>query len=228
MSASTSTDDSRKPFIISHMNNDHTRSLSLYLRAFLSVSKHGAQAPVLEDIRTTDMVISAQGTRYTIPFDPPLKSLSETRGRVVAMHNEALQRLGLSDTRIPRYIPPRGGQWVGFMLCLGVFVGLARRENLMPGSLIHDTLGLDKWPAFTSFGLKYGGIIWWTLALSHGFEAVVLLYWNRLRKYGVEAFSGLWFVWMVLGFIEGFPAWRRVDEEVKRVEGEKSEGKKGL
>ncbi|KAL4798050.1 hypothetical protein BDV19DRAFT_35309 [Aspergillus venezuelensis] len=227
MSASTATDDSRKAFIISHMNNDHTRSLSLYLRAYLSVSKHGAQAPVLEDIRTTDMVISAQGTRYTVPFDPPLKSLSETRGRVVAMHNEALKRLGLSDVKIDRYIPPKGGQWVGFMLCLGVFVVFSRRENMLPGSLVYETMGLKSWPGFTGWGLKWGGLLWWALALAHGFEAVVLLYWQRLRKYNVEAFSGLWFVWMVLGFVEGFPAWMRVDEEVKKIEAEK-EGKKGL
>ncbi|KAL4928597.1 DUF2470 domain-containing protein [Aspergillus undulatus] len=224
--SAAATDSSRKPFIISHMNADHTRSLSLYLRAYCSVSAPRAEQPTLEDIRNTDMVISAQGSRYTIPFDPPLSSLSEARERVVAMHKEALKRLGLSDVKMDRYIPPKGGQWVGFTLCAAVMVFYARRANFVPGGWVYETFGLDNYPGFTGFSLKWGPVIWWFLVLAHGFEAVVLLYWHRLRKYRVRPFSGVWWVWMVLGFVEGFPAWMRVDEEVSRVEGVEAERKK--
>ncbi|KAL4989555.1 hypothetical protein BDW68DRAFT_156575 [Aspergillus falconensis] len=216
-------DASRKNFIINHMNADHARSLSLYLRAYCGLSAHASASPKLEDIRLTDMVISAQGPRYTIPFDPPLTSLSETRARVVAMHKEALKLLGLSDVQITRYSPPKGSQWIGFTLCLAILVGYCRRQNFEPGSLVYEGLGLGKYPRFTAFSYKWQPWLWGFLAVAHGFEAVVLLGYMRLRKYGVRAFTGLWWVWMVLGFIEGFPAWMRFDELVRGAEAEEKE-----
>ncbi|KAL5339057.1 hypothetical protein BJX70DRAFT_177383 [Aspergillus crustosus] len=211
-------DASRKAFIIKHMNNDHARSLSLYLRAYCAVSARAAQNPVLEDLRLTDLVISAQGTRYTIPFDPPLTSLTETRPRVVAMHKESLHRLNLSDTIVTEYVPPKGAQYVSFAICFAVLVGYSRRQNFEPGSLLYETAGLARFPGFTEFSLKWGSWIWGFLAIAHTFEAGVLLAWQRLRKHGVKAFSGLWWTWVVLGFVEGFPAWNRFDELVKKKE----------
>jgi hypothetical protein len=216
-------DTSRKTFIINHMNADHARSLSLYLRAYCGLSARASTSPKLEDVRLTDMVISAQGSRYTIPFDPPLTSLSETRARVVAMHKEALKRLNLSDIKITRYSPPKGSQWIGFTLCLAILVGYCRRGNFEPGSLVYEGLGLAKYPGFTEFSHKWQPWIWGPLAVAHGFEAVVLLGYMRLRKYGVRAFSGLWWVWMALGFVEGFPAWMRFDGLVRRAEAEEKE-----
>ncbi|RDW70594.1 DUF2470 domain-containing protein [Aspergillus mulundensis] len=224
--ASADTDASRKAFIITHMNNDHARSLSLYLRAFCGLSERASQSPKLEDLRLTDLVISAQGSRYTIPFDPPLQSYAETRARVVAMHKDALEKLDLSDFKLTKYSPPKGGEWIGFTLCLVVLVGYARRGNFEPGSLVYDTLGLDKYPGFVSWSCKWQPWLWGVLAAAHGFEAVVLLGYMRLRKYGVKAFSGLWWTWMVLGFVEGFPAWKRVDGMVRKAE-EETKAKSG-
>ncbi|KAL4806846.1 hypothetical protein BDV18DRAFT_138308 [Aspergillus unguis] len=214
--------DSRKTFIVTHMNNDHARSLSLYLRAYCSISASAAESPTLEDLRLTDMVISAQGSRYTVPFTPPLTSLTEVRPRVVAMHKEALARLGLSDTKITTYLPPKGGQYVGFTICLAILVAYSRRTNFVPGSWLYEGLGLEKYPGFTEFSYKWQPWIWTPLVVAHGFEAVVLLGWMRLRKYGVKAFSGLWWTWMVLGFVEGFPAWKRIDQSVREKEGEEA------
>ncbi|OJI96582.1 hypothetical protein ASPVEDRAFT_35975 [Aspergillus versicolor CBS 583.65] len=214
-------DQSRKAFIIKHMNNDHARSLSLYLRAYCAVSASAAQSPTLEDLRLTDMIISARGSRYIIPFTPPLASLSETRARVVAMHKESLRRLNLSDTKVTSYIPPQGAQVIGFALCLATLVGYSRRANFEPGSLLYDTLDLGaRFPGFTEFSVKWQPWVFGSLAGAHAFEAVFLLGWMRLRKHGVKIFSGLWWTWMVLGFVEGFPAWMRFDAEVKRIESE--------
>ncbi|KAL4886754.1 hypothetical protein BJY04DRAFT_76959 [Aspergillus karnatakaensis] len=211
-------DASRKAFIIKHMNNDHARSLSLYLRAYCAVSPRAAEKPTLEDLRLTDMVISAQGTRYTIPFDPPLTSFTETRPRVVAMHKESLSRLNLSDTVLTEYLPPKPTEYIPFALCLAVLVGYARPQNFQPGSLLYETAGLDRYPGFTGFSAKWGSTIWWVLFVIHGFEALYLLGWLRLRKHQVKAFSGLWWTWIVLGWVEGFPAWKRIDAFVKSKE----------
>ncbi|KKK21964.1 hypothetical protein AOCH_001859 [Aspergillus ochraceoroseus] len=142
-----------KDFIIKHMNADHQRSLSLYLQVYCSVSSRASQPPKLEDIRLTDLVISAQGTRYTIPFHPPLNSLAETRGRVVAMHKECLQRLGLSDIVIKEYRGPRGVQLAVFTCCLAAYVVYARRANFLPGSLFYEMAGLRRFPGVA--GLNY-------------------------------------------------------------------------
>lgn len=214
-------DKSRKAVIIKHMNNDHARSLSLYLRAYCAVSPRAAQSPILEDLRLTDMIISAQGSRYIIPFTPPLASISDTRARVVAMHKESLRRLNLSDTKITTYLPPQGPQVIGFALCLTALVAYSHRANFEPGSVLYDTLDLGaRAPGFTEFSVKWQPWVFGILAGLHAFEAAVLLGWMRLRKHGVEMFSGLWWTWIVLGFVEGFPAWMRFDAEVKRIENE--------
>ncbi|KAL3454486.1 hypothetical protein BJX65DRAFT_260573 [Aspergillus insuetus] len=216
-----SDDASRKAFIIKHMNADHNRSLSLYLRAYCGLSAKATTSPTLEDVRLDDMVISTpNGGRYTIPFTPPLKSLTETRSRVVAMHHESLRRLNLSDTKITTYVPPKGGHIIGFALCLAVFLGYSRRSNFEPGSLFYDGVGLDRFPRFTEFSYNWQPWVLGFMVIVHGFEAAVLLGWMRLKKYNVKVFSGLWWVWMVSGFVEGFQAWVRFDTLVKRVEKE--------
>ncbi|KAL2868872.1 DUF2470 domain-containing protein [Aspergillus lucknowensis] len=214
-------DDSRKAFIIKHMNTDHSRSLSLYLRAYCSVSKSAAASPTLEDVRLTDLIISTpNGSRYIIPFKPPLSDLSETRPRVVAMHKESLRRLGLSDTKITTYAPPRtAGEIFGFAFCLSILVGYARRANFEPGSLLYEGAGLARFPRFTAFSHAYQPWIWGVLVVLHGLETIVLLAYLRLRKYNVKLFSRLWWVWTILGFVEGFPAWKRFDTLVKEAEG---------
>ncbi|KAL4918290.1 hypothetical protein BDW62DRAFT_66878 [Aspergillus aurantiobrunneus] len=211
-------DQSLKPFIIKHMNTDHTRSLSLYLRAYCAVSAQAAQSPTLEDLRLTDMIISAQGSRYIIPFTPALTSLSETRARVVAMHKESLRRLNLSDTVVSRYTPPQGAEILGFTFLLAMLVGYSRRGNFEPGSLLYEGVGLDRFPRFVEFSYKWQPWIWGIIAFLHVFEAIVLLAWIRMRKYGVRLFSGLWWAWFVTGLIEGLPTWKRFDEEVRRIE----------
>ncbi|PTU23264.1 hypothetical protein P175DRAFT_0499801 [Aspergillus ochraceoroseus IBT 24754] len=204
-----------KDFIIKHMNADHQRSLSLYLQVYCSVSSRASQPPKLEDIRLTDLVISAQGTRYTIPFHPPLNSLAETRGRVVAMHKECLQRLGLSDIVIKEYRGPRGVQLAVFTCCLAAYVVYARRANFLPGSLFYEMAGLRRFPGVAGLNYQYAPRIWWTLAVAHSFEALGLLAGMRLRKHGVPLFSGLWWAWVLSGVIEGFTAWNRFDQLVK-------------
>lgn len=203
-----------KSFIIKHMNTSHADSLSLYLRAYCGVSAHFAHPAILQDISHSDLLITAKGTRYSVPINPPMTSLAETRARVVAMHKDSLQRLGLSDITIAEYRPPQGLQVVSLVLVVATLVVFGRRSNFLPGSAFYETVGLDRYPVFTRFCYDVAPVVVGLLLGSHLVEATLLAV-KRLRPHGVRLASGLWVVWIVSNFVEGFPAWRRFDEMVR-------------
>jgi putative heme iron utilization protein len=91
---------SGKVFIITHMNADHGDSLQLYLQAFCGITAREANGASLEDLTLDGLVLRAQGIRYAVPVDPPMKDFSEARGRLVALHKDSLQRLGRSDVTL--------------------------------------------------------------------------------------------------------------------------------
>ncbi|PKX89531.1 DUF2470 domain-containing protein [Aspergillus novofumigatus IBT 16806] len=187
-----------KSFIIKHMNTNHADTLSLYLRAYCGVSAHFAHPAVLQDISLSDLLISAKGTRYSVPINPPMTSFSEARARVVAMHKDSLQRLGLSDITIA--------------------------DNFLPGSVFYETVGLDRYPVLTRFCYDVAPVVVGLLLGVHLVEATLLAV-KRLRPHGVRVASGLWVAWIVSNFVEGFPVWRRFDEMVReeRMKRERSE-----
>ncbi|RLL92977.1 hypothetical protein CFD26_100316 [Aspergillus turcosus] len=206
--------DGNKSFIIKHMNTSHADSLSLYLRAYCGVSAHYAQPAVLQDISLSDLLITAKGTRYSVPIIPPMTSLSEARARVVAMHKESLQRLGLSDITIREYRPPHGFQIVSLALVVATLVVFSRRSNFLPGSVFYEMVGLEAYPAFTRFCYDVAPVVVGLMLGAHLLEATLLAV-KRLRPHGVRFGSGLWFAWVVSNFVEGFPVWRRFDQMVR-------------
>ena len=223
----TSNSDSsaaNKAFIIQHMNADHQDSLVLYLQAYCHVSAKDAKSARLEDISLSDLVISADGVRYSVPIDPPMKSLSETRSRVVAMYQDSLQRLGFSDIPIKEYRVPRGQHLVVFMVCLATYIGFARRSNFLPGSIIYESLGLEKVPSFTQFCYDIQPLLLPGMVGIHLLEASVLAV-VRLRPHRVPFLSGVWFAWMASTFIEGYGAFRRTGEMVKEERVKREESK---
>ncbi|KAE8144983.1 hypothetical protein BDV25DRAFT_165626 [Aspergillus avenaceus] len=212
---------SSKNFIISHMNADHRGSLAMYLRVYCNVPTGVAKSAQLEDISLSDLLISAKGTRYSVPLDPPMKSLSDTRSRVVAMHKDCLQRLGLSDIVVKEYRGPQGAEMIGFALVLVTLVVFCRRSNFLPGSLFYDTVGLDQFPSFSQFCYTVQPLLLLALFGTHCVEAVLFAV-KRLKPHGVPIFTGVWFAWTATVIIEGAVAWRRfkrvVNDERERKE----------
>ncbi|KAI9043338.1 DUF2470 domain-containing protein [Aspergillus affinis] len=209
-----------KNFIIKHMNADHQKSLAMYLRVYCHVSTSEAKSARLEDISLSDLLLSARGTRYTVPLDPPMASFSETRGRVVAMHKECLQKLGLSDITINEYRVPRGVGAVGFAVCLAAIVGFCQRDNFLPGSLVYETIGLDNFPAMARLCYKVQPAVFIFLLGAHAIEAALLTV-KRLKPHGVPFLSATWFAWVLSTVVEGFGAWIRFDAMVQEKRGGK-------
>ncbi|KAF4187552.1 hypothetical protein CNMCM7927_003786 [Aspergillus lentulus] len=148
------------------------------------------------------------------PINPPMTSFAEARARVVAMHKDSLQRLGLSDITIREYRPPHGLQIVSLVLVVATLVVFGRRSNFLPGSVFYEMVGLDRYPVLTRFCYDVAPVVVGLLLGAHLVEATLLAV-KRLRPHGVRVASGLWFAWIVSNFVEGFPVWRRFDEMVR-------------
>lgn len=209
----TPTGNASKRTILDHMNADHQDFLSLSLQVYNRVSAQDAQSARLEDITLSDLLITAQGTRYTVPLDPPMKSMSEARTRVMAMHQNCLSKLGLSDVVVTEYRPPRGFHAVVFGLCLCTYALYSRRAHFVPGSWVYDNL-LARMPRFAEICYKIQPALIWGMLAIHGGEAVLLMF-RRLKPHRVPVFSRLWFTWVGSNLIEGVGAWQRFDRMVK-------------
>ncbi|KAF7597068.1 hypothetical protein BBP40_010542 [Aspergillus hancockii] len=209
---------SSKHFIINHMNTDHQKSLAMYLRVYCKVTEKDANSARLEDLSLSDLLISAKGTRYSVPLDPPMKTFSDTRSRVVAMHKECLQRLGLSDIVIKEYRGPQGpSQVLPFVLVIATLIAFCRRSNFLPGSWLYETAGLDQYPSFAQFCYKVQPLLLILLLGIHALEATLLAV-KQLRRHKVPFLSGVWLAWVGSILIEGVVAWRRFNEMVKEEE----------
>ena len=205
---------SSKDFIIKHMNADHQDSLALFLQAYNGISATEAKTAQLEDINLSNLIITAKGTRYHVPIDPAMKSYSEARGCMVAMHKESLKRLGRSDVTLTEYRGPRGFQAVIFALCLFTYASCFQRSNLLPGSVVYEYLGYKYVPDFAHFVYNIQPYLFPAVVGIHVFESALLVV-RRLKPLGVPVFSGLWFAWVSSCFVEGFGCFQRIGAIVK-------------
>jgi hypothetical protein len=205
---------SSKDFIIKHMNADHQDSLVLFLQAYCRISTSQAKTANLEEITLSNLIVTARGTRYSVPIDPPMKDYSEARSRMVAMHKESLKRLGRSDVTLSEYRAPRGVQAVIFGLCLFTYASCFRCSNLLPGSFVYEYFGYKFVPDFAHFVYN---IQPWLLPGVLGIHVVetILLAITQLKPLGVPVFSGLWCKWVASCFVEGFGAFQRIKQIVK-------------
>lgn len=202
-----------KKGIIDHMNADHQESLSLYLQAYCSVSASTASTAQLQELTLSDLLIStADGTRYTVPFTPPMKSLSEARPRVVALHHEALSRLGLSDVKVTEYRLPLGRDGVSLLASLALYAFFSTRAHLEPGAtgFVPDLLseGVRR-VCYNVQPFVNPGIF-----ITHFFEALAFSQ-LRLKVHRVPLFSGVWWAWMGTTLLEGVFSWRRFADVVQ-------------
>ncbi|PWY85378.1 integral membrane protein [Aspergillus eucalypticola CBS 122712] len=217
-------DRSNISFTITHMNANHQDSLAAYLQVYCHVSAREAKSARLEDISLSDLVISANGTRYTVPIDPAMGSFSESRSRLVAMHQECLARLGRSDITIKEYRRPEGIEIFLFFVFATALVAFSRRSNFLPGSLFYETVGLGAVPPLAQLFYKTQPFVLTVMGGSHVVEASLLTV-KRLRRHGVPVLSLVWCAWVVSNLIEGYTVWMRFDRMV-REEGAKKEHRK--
>ena len=203
-----------KDFIIKHMSANHGDSLELYLQAFCNITAREARHAQLEDISLSEIILRANGVRYCVPLNPPMKDYNEARGRLVALHKDSLQRLGRSDVTLTEYRGPRGIHAVIFALCLFTYVSCWRRTNLLPGSFVYENLGFKYVPDFAHFVYNIQPLLFPVVLAIHITEATLLAI-LKLKPHGVPVLSKLWCTWVASCFVEGFGSFVRINQIVK-------------
>ena len=179
-----------------------------YLEHHCKQSSYASRNARLVDIDRSSMTISSSRDQsHKIPIQPPISSTREARERLIEMDRDAMKALGRSDISVREYRAPRGFHAVVFWACVFTFALLFRRQNLLPGSWVHDAV-LRYVPSFAHFLVVVRPWVFGGMVASHLTEATFMA-WTRLRKHSVPFGSGLWWTWMLSTFIEGFGAFQR-------------------
>jgi hypothetical protein len=216
------------------MNTDHASSLALFLRYYSKLSPRLATSPQIDEFTLSHMTIKSSYGRSLIPLDPPLKTYAEARDRMVQMNAEALTGLGLSEFKVTEYVPPKMGWQMGvFGLCLVGFVSFSpfgspdlgreaanSRVNLL--YLFWSLGGLVPELSFLAHDLATYSFVF--MCVVHSGEALWLAY-SRLQKHQVEAFTLVWWQWVLSCVVEGFGAFIRFDQVIREKEEEKAKKK---
>ncbi|WYZ36720.1 hypothetical protein EsH8_II_000226 [Colletotrichum jinshuiense] len=209
--------------ILSHMNQDHKRELSYYLRHYAGLSRKAATAPWLKDVTFNGMTIAAGGLggkEFFVEFDPALSSWGDVRPAVVEMAHVSRRALGYSDITVSHFAPPQGFDVVVFGSVTFYFVCWLTLGFVLPGTPIWSFLQtvFPGGPTFYHWLVK---AIFLPVLGIHLTEC----YWfhrTRLQRHGIELGSGLWWTWIGSLFFEGLCGFRRFDAIVaaKRKENE--------
>ncbi|KAH3683822.1 hypothetical protein WICPIJ_005196 [Wickerhamomyces pijperi] len=204
MSSNQKTPEER---IISHMNKDHKLSVQDYLVAFGKLDMSKVKTFQMTHIDTESLTITFRlkntdiDMEKIIPFDPPMKSLADSRDRLVIMAKEAAAKQGVSHIQINEYAAPSAFElFLYFVFHAGFFVGLfpVLLDNHIVASLTSQTV-ID-WLVRYSFQVEIAVI------LVHIGEVYFLLK-PLIEFYRVEDFQIEWYIAVL---IEGFPAIRRL------------------
>ncbi|RVX67517.1 hypothetical protein B0A52_08870 [Exophiala mesophila] len=213
-----------KARIISHMNADHQLSLRAYLQLYANVPSLSTRSSKLEDITNEHMILTSSFGRHVIPFSPPLKSLAEARERLVAMHNDCLQALDLSDIVIDSYYwPDKLWQYPATAFILLILITFPFPDSLLPhsNSLIYQIWSLGGLaPGLAALCHTLAFPVWFFIVAVHAAESVWLSK-TRLRKHWIEPGTGVWMAWMADCALKGFSAFQRFDQVVKEKEAAK-------
>ncbi|KAF8252476.1 hypothetical protein K440DRAFT_594945 [Wilcoxina mikolae CBS 423.85] len=234
MSSSASSDEVVIARVVAHMNNDHLDAIHDYAQYFARLPAPLASTATLSTLslsKLTLTVTSAHGAQSTvnIPLNPPMKSFSESRERLVAMTIEAMEGLGRSRYKVQRWVPPG---FVGSIVCAAVAFGYWSFWNgdvqFAKGGFVRETLFRGEMLGQVADLLrKWSYHLFWLVIAVHSLE-VVLIHKTRLGKHGVETGSALWWKWALQTFAEGVGSVKRFDGEVRRLKREEEEkgGKK--
>ncbi|RDA94203.1 hypothetical protein CP533_6642 [Ophiocordyceps camponoti-saundersi (nom. inval.)] len=209
--APSPTDEEVRDRIVRHMNQAHTRELSHLVRHFAATSAGEAADPSLRDLTLQGMRVRAGGNDYAIPFAPALGDWTEARARIIAMDDTARRSLGISDIYVTQYVAPRGfDRVIVFYVFFYVFC-VATLPYVVPGSA--------SWAAVNSFfpggAATYTWLVRFIRVPMCAVHALETVYFDRrLRRHGVDRWSGLWWTWALDCFVEGFFAIWRFDAVV--------------
>ncbi|QDS73900.1 hypothetical protein FKW77_007235 [Venturia effusa] len=193
------TDDAMRKRIINHMNNDHSDSVMRYAEHYGNASRYTSRNAKVVDISLDKLVLSASNRTISIPLDPPMKSLSEARERVVKMDQDCIEALGRDSITIKEYCAPKGFEAVVFATCVSTFIVLSRREYV---AFVFYMV-----PGFAAFVLKIRLLVLFPMIAIHAFEASLMA--RKLQRHSVPLFSKLWWAWTASCFIEGYGSFRR-------------------
>ena len=135
-------------------------------------------------------------------------SFIDARVRLVEMDKQAVAGLNRSRITLKEYRAPTGFPAVVFAVCLGTYILLSRKANMLPGSLLYDNI-LKYVPSFAHFSYTLRDYVIWPMLAIHITEAYIMT--NTLKKHSVPLFSRLWWLWTTSCFIEGFNAFQRFE-----------------
>jgi hypothetical protein len=220
MAAPAPGDAAMQDRILTHMNTSHTRELTHYLRHYSGLSTRQAKGASLRDITLQGMRIRASGADYVVHFKPALQSWNEARPRVVEMAAISRDGLGISDIYVTAYQAPRFADAIVMAAVSFYFVSFLSLPWVVPGSPVWNLLSAYFPGGPASFRWLVKAIFFPVVGI-HLVEPVVLDR-TRLRKHGVDRWSGQWWMWMVSCFFEGFMVFRRFDDVVAKKRAQKA------
>lgn len=213
-----------KARIISHMNADHQLSIRALLQHHASVPSLSTRSSKMEDITTEHMILNSVFGRHVIPFSPPLKSLSEARERLVALHNDSFQALDLSDIVVDSYYwPTKLWQYPATAFILLILITFPFPDSFLPQSksLIYQIWSLGGLaPGLAALAHSLAFPVWFFIVAVHAAEATWLSK-TRLRKHWIEPGTGTWMAWMIDCGLKGYSTFQRFDQIVKEKEAAK-------
>ncbi|KAL2880517.1 hypothetical protein SGCOL_004238 [Colletotrichum sp. CLE4] len=213
---SSATDPSSAPSprdrIMTHMNRDHQRELSLYLRHYAGLSRSAASSPWLKDCTFEGMTIAAGGLggkEFFIEFKPALTAWEDVRPAVVEMARASQQALGYSDITVGHFAPPQGFDVVVFGAVAFYFVCWLTLGFVLPGTPIWSFLqtAFPGGPRFYRWLVKAIFLPVLGIHLSECFW----FHRTRLQRHDIEFGTTLWWTWIGSLFFEGLPGFWRFD-----------------
>ncbi|GAA5904463.1 hypothetical protein JCM6882_008915 [Rhodosporidiobolus microsporus] len=216
------------------MNADHSTSLSHYLQHYASLPRSAAyQSPQIVEFGTPRMVVEygpAGGRkRWEYGFEPPMRA-GEGRGRLVGMHKEAREALGISDVTLNHFCASPVSLLSTLLLTLfelWLFLLPASRAGSLfwwHAPVFNPLLSLLG-QAQTTKNLGAAVKCWWLgfIFVTHAWEIPTALE-TTLRRYNVTS-KRLRVIYSILTFFGGFPVWSSV-RQVGRAEEQKLADKK--
>ena len=218
------THETTKARIITHMNLDHRPSLRLFARYYSHLPLSHAKTAVLIDITCSHLLLESSFGRTLVPFTPPLSSLSDSRGRLVEMHETCLRELQVDGVMVNRFtLPNRWWSVLLFVVCAWCFGTLPLRGLILPesGSVVSRVYSVNGHvPQLARLAYVLAPWTWCGMVIIHGLEARQMIR-TRLWTYEVEVFSWVWWCWVGDAFIEGIGAFVRIDELAKEMKQKK-------
>lgn len=225
-SSPTSSKPSPEDRIITHMNADHSESLSLYLQHLYHLPAYRTRLAKMTEIDSNTMSLQippivpflSGAQSYRIPVSPPLEFWADARPRLVAMDRSARAALDRSEASVKVYRPPdRFWMYAFLTFVIAVSASFSSRSNFLPGSFFYETTGLKHVDGFARFCYWFHPYMWTILLGLHALEVVVMSR-GKFRRYNVQTGSWLWWEWVLGVSIEGSPCILRFNEVVVEAE----------